>query len=507
MFGELHDEGINPLFSIRTTSLGVVKRWQLNIDQLPEKVLLEIFDFYRTGMVNDPSFGSKTSVEAWQVLIHVCQRWRFIVFGSLHYLDLRLCCTPNTPVKGTLDVWPALPLMIEGDMTLKYNSGMGNILAALEQSNRICRVSLLHLWGWQLHKVLAAMQGHFPVLTDLRLSSAGEMPAFGGIPDSFLDGSALRLRYFSLSGIPFPGLPNLLLSATQLVSIKLTDVPDSGYISSEAMVALISVLTSLKSFSLEFRSPRSRPDRDRETQHLPPSQRSVLPDLYDFCFKGDTGYLEDLVICIDAPGLHRLILSFFDQVDFGCPQLYQFINRTPTFTALEEVHVQFGYGTASFIHRHCSSDTYDKDDNLQIYVSCTEPERQLSAIEQVCNSLSRPLSPVEDLFIEQQYSQMVWENDVIEKTLWLQILLPFTAVRILHISEELAPGIAAALRGLVGARIAEVLPNLKTILVDGFGPSEHFLKNIGQFAIERELFAPPVSSVSDFDKNLNMELM
>jgi hypothetical protein len=53
------------------------------------------------------------------------------------------------------------------------------------------------------------------------------------IPDSFLDGSAPRLRIFTFNNIPFPELPKLLLSATHLVHLRLFNIPHSGYISPE----------------------------------------------------------------------------------------------------------------------------------------------------------------------------------------------------------------------------------------------------------------------------------
>jgi hypothetical protein len=88
---------------------------------------------------------------------------------------------------------------------------MDNIIAALGQSNRVREVFLWDLAGWQLEKVSAAMRVPFPELIDLQLGSNGETVLV--IPDSFLHGSAPRLRIFELSGIPFPGLPKLLLSA------------------------------------------------------------------------------------------------------------------------------------------------------------------------------------------------------------------------------------------------------------------------------------------------------
>jgi hypothetical protein len=89
------------------------------------------------------------------------------------------------------------------------------------------------------------MQVPFPELTYLHLSSNGETTPV--IPDFFLDGSAPSLQELRLYGIPFPGLPNLILSATHLVYLSLIDIPHSGYISPEAIVALISLLSSLDS--------------------------------------------------------------------------------------------------------------------------------------------------------------------------------------------------------------------------------------------------------------------
>jgi hypothetical protein len=68
------------------------------------------------------------------------------------------------------------------------------------------------------------------------------------IPDSFLGGSALDA-----------GFPKLLLSATHLVYLRLSNTPHSGYISPEAIVAPLSVLSDLETLSLRLQSPQSRP--------------------------------------------------------------------------------------------------------------------------------------------------------------------------------------------------------------------------------------------------------
>ena len=74
------------------------------VDTLPNLILLEIFDLYLFEQMG----------ERWHTMVHVCQKWRNVVFGSPHRLDLRLICTARTPVRKTLDVWPLLPIVVLG---------------------------------------------------------------------------------------------------------------------------------------------------------------------------------------------------------------------------------------------------------------------------------------------------------------------------------------------------------------------------------------------------------
>ena len=466
------------------------------IDVLPDDVLLEIFDFY-VGM-NSDTMGpelpdvEKRRVEGWQSLVHVCRRWRSLVFQSSSRLDLHLYCTPETPARDTLDVWPALPLLVRGSMA--STPGM-DIIVALGQSNGVRQVIL---WGFvdrQFEKVLAAMQVPFPQLTVLELAAPDDeaLPAVP-IPDSFLGGSAPLLKFFWLSGIPFPGLPNLLLSANHLIYIYLLNIPHSGYISPQAIVALLPALSSLEILALGFRSPQSRPGRGY--RRLPPPYRFILPALKELIFKGVTEYLEELVIHIDTPQLDRMDITFFNQINFDCPRLAQFINRTPTLTP-DKGYVEFDDTSANIsLRSRTSMSSYD---DSVIRILCSGSDWQLSSIEQVCNLSLPHLSTVEDLYIKHEYGRLVWENDVIEKTLWLDLLLPFTAVKNLYVFGVFAPGIAAALQELVGGGTEAVLPSLQNIFVDELNPSGAFQKNIRPFVAARQRSDHPIT-ISIWDK-------
>ena len=263
-------------------------------------------------------------------------------------------------------------------------------------------------------------------------------------------------------------------------TLRLYSIPHSSYISPEAIVALISVLSSLTTLSLGFQSPQSCPDR--ETRRPPPPKRSVIPSLDYFFFNGVVEYLEDVVTCIDTPQLDNMRITFFNQIDFDTPRLAQFINRTPKL-GKRDATVAF-YDNIAYVGLSPGT--------LEIGISCIVLDWQLSAIEQVCNSSSHPLSMVANLYIKQDY-RLLWRKDTIESTLWLQLLFPFTAVKNLYLSKSVAPGISAALQELVEGRITEVLPSLQNIFVEDLRGSRPFQERIGQFVAARQLSDHPIT--------------
>jgi hypothetical protein len=447
------------------------------IDVLYDDVLLEIFDYHITG---DRYQTTIKATKAWQSLVHVCRRWRSLVFGSPRRLNLRLVCTAGTPAREILDVWPALPLFVDGVI---YSTSVDNIVDALGHSDRVCGIHLrTRITGslpWD--KVLAAMQVPFPALTGLLLLCHRDETA-PIIPDTFMGGSAPRLRYLKLDRIPFPGLPNLLLSATHLVNLDLSDISLSGYISPEGMATCLSGLTSLDhlTISLEFYYSRSR-------RRPPPMTRSILPSLTWFWFKGAGEYLDDLVARIDAPRLSYLFLTFpLDQMNFDTPHLVQFISRTPRFQEPNEAHVTLDLDAE--VKLLCPSDAGDHA-RLCVQISYEDLEADLgpSSIAQVCAMCLPPLPTVENLrlgvFNESLYSELEWKENV-ENNQWLELLRPFTGVKNFYLSEEFQSDMASALQELIGGRTTEVLPFLQNIFLARFEPSQEAIE---QFVAARRL--------------------
>ena len=444
----------------------------MTIDILPDVALLTIFEFY----VDE-------APTAWRTLAHVCRNWRYIVFGSPRRLNLRLYCTASTPVKKLLGVWPLFPIVVCVDNDEMWDIwGEKNIIAALKHKDRICAVDLLFVPNSKWGKFLAAMQQPFPELTRLQLMFEDDR-ATPVIPSSFLGGSAPRLQTFILHYTTFPGLPNLLLSATHLLHLDLWGIPPSGYISPEAMVTCLSSLTNLERLIIHFQSSQSRPDRS-----LPPQKRILLPVLTKFRFKGFGIYLGDLVAQIDTPLLNELDITFSPQLVSDTPQLTDFISRTPNVKAHDEARLVFANWHVSVT----IPETFEGAVDLGI--TYEQSYWQLLSLAQVCglSSLQALISPVERLYVlENIYLGLRWQDDT-ESSRWLELFRPFTNVKGLYISEQFGPHIVSALQELVGERVTEVLPTLQTLFLEVMPQSGPVQEAIGQFVSARQLSGHPI---------------
>ena len=451
----------------------------VTIDILPEDALLEMFDFY----LHD------TNLDAWHKLVHVCRKWRNVIFSSPRRLNLRLYCNARTPARKMLNIWPGLPIFLYNSGHEKW--GMDNIFATFKHTDRICELSLFDIPSSQSEKVLAEMQQPFPGLTGLHLGFDDETPLV--VPASFLGGSAPLLQILDLNNIPFPGLPKLLLSAIHLVSLSLLEIPYSGHFSPEVLVTCLSVLTRLESLRIGFKSPRSR--AGQKSRHPPP--RTLLPFLTKLYFKGVCEYLDDLVARIDAPLLDSLHMTFFNQLIFDTPQLAQFICHAPKIKAQHRAYVAFA---DSYVQVTLPQTSYGTP-GLELNISCSQIDWQLSSLMQVCSS-SFPqalMHTVEDLYISED--RFSWQDDI-EINQWLEILHPFTAVKDLKLSWDFTRHIAPAVQELIGERTMEVLPALQTLSIDVTPtrdepiPSEFPFpsqESIERFVVARKLVGHPIT--------------
>ena len=469
---------------------------RVTIDGLPDNVLLDTFEFCLGKddpdvVFDDDEDDDNHGYDEWQTLVHVCCRWRWVVFTSPRRLDLKLYCTQQRSVNSkTLDIWPELPIVVVARDIESKEDGT-NVIAALRHHNRVCKIDYYNeAFQDPLLEEFAEIDEPFPALTSLYLASyyARNVPV---LPDSFLGGSAPRLRSLELFGIPYPSIGKLLSSTTNLVRLSLWRIPHSGYISPETIIPCLSMLPRLGELFLGFRYPRSPARRAR--RHPPPLTRRVLPSLTCLPFNGDIEYLEDILSQIETPMLNYSEFHFFNQLVFDTPLLGHFIRRTETFMTTHTAHVAFSsLAVAVTLSGREGMDNND-DEAQELRISCKALDWQLSALPQVLNSFLPSLSTLESLNIAVSHKDWRGEIEIIQ---WREFFHPFTSVKIMTLQDEASVRLVVpALRELSGERATEVLPALQnlSLTTSGSSPSGPLKEAIEEFIATRQLYSHPVT--------------
>jgi hypothetical protein len=456
----------------------------LTIDLLPEDVLVEIFDFCKL-VSSTPSWGWQ-----WHTLVHVCRRWRSIVFASQHRLDLRLFCTYGTPVKKTLDCWPPLPIAIRysDTMSLSHPDDDENIIAALQYRGRVCEIELT-VGSSLFTKLSPLMQESFPSLESLTLKPRDNVAL--ALPSAFLGASTTRLRNLCLDAITPPALPTFLPSFKNLVCLRLLRIPDSAYISPDALLAGLASTTQLKILSVQFatQNPPPPPPYSTSTAHSPSMRHVVLPALCYFEFRGTSEFLENLVARIrSTPSLARTHISFFDQSSLEIPQISQFVSRMAALRELSfeaKVHLREDGVLISFSRREGGSGPegagkegasgptglpYAAEEWLRLHVSCAQLGQQVPLMAQICRQISPLLlSGVRKLEIVSS-AMPLSPHDVADASEWVGLFHTFSGVKELHVSYRSVPDVARTLRHVAqesaGAEV--LLPALRDLHFDWF---------------------------------------
>ncbi|KAI0300370.1 hypothetical protein BC826DRAFT_674603 [Russula brevipes] len=281
---------------------------------------------------------------------------------------------------------------------------------------------------------------------------------------------------YCISGIA----KSLLSSASHLVTLWLGRIPPvSGYISPAALATCLAALPNLEELHIDFRSSVIR--QSRTVPSSPPYV--VLPAVTSFCFKGDGGYLEDLVGQIDTPMVQTISITLHGG-SYHLPQLYPFVCRAGRLEASDHVAVEFDV-LGIYLK-------FKPSDNFQLAVTCYGLARQVSSMAQLCHELSPLLTGVErlDLHGKRLASQPAWEH-VVDPP-WSELFQLFIAVKRLFVSKKLGPIVATALRGFTGERSTEVFPELRSLFLEEHQPSGRVQEATSPFVASRKVFDRPV---------------
>ena len=392
----------------------------------------------------------------WHTLIHVCRRWRQVVFASPIRLDLQLLCTYGTPVRKNLGCWPAFPIVI--DYSFRSLDSEDNVIAALEHPSRVRRIKLTvtnTLW----RKLATFMQEPFPALTHLSIFSAETNVPL--LPSRFLGGSAPYLRELRFHGMPTLALPTLLSSAGNLVNLVLSDcdIPQDDY---AALVTSLAMLPRLNNLSIAF-----VPCADHWQIHPLPETRAVLPSLTSFTFDGESTFLEDFVSQIDTPLLNFIDITFLHFPDAHIPQLSEFINRSALkLSRFRDAKIYFDDGDTIYIFLGpgVGPDAFP----IAIHItSCEGTYDQVSCMAQMLSQTPAMLSNVVHLEIKAERPYRLEDDyEELDSIDWLELLRPFTAVETLHVSHEFSVMVAHALEEMPAETANQVLPALYSLLLD-----------------------------------------
>ena len=183
----------------------------------------------------------------------------------------------------------------------------------------------------------------------------------------------------------------------------------------------------------------------------------------------------------------EVILSDEDQLEFDIPLLRDFIWRTNLLNAPHRADIFFtDYDSGISLFQRKGGVDFKV---LNLVIPSFAPDLQLSGLTQACNALLLPLPSLELLSIHKSKYELLplqWQNEV-ENHRWLEFLRPFIAVKDLVLDEPAVLFVASALAGLIEERVAEILPVLQNIVLDGFPSSSPVPKGIATFIAVREI--------------------
>lgn len=150
-------------------------------------------------------------------------------------------------------------------------------------------------------------------------------------------------------------------------------------------------------------------------------------------------------------------MRFFGQFMIHTPRLHDSLSGAERLNVHNPATSRFSMGVVNFERNSMS---------LTLTILCSEPDRQLSAMAQLCNSPLPPFSDLESLQIRnKEIGGSHWQDNE-EYSRWLGLVGLFSSVKHLYLSRNLVPRVALALGELTGKRVNGALPALQTLFLE-----------------------------------------
>ena len=441
-----------------------------SIHILDDDSLLNIFHLYRPAVFDGDEhddhrlFGGKKWYRErwWYQLVHVCQRWRDLIFRSASHLDLCLVCTFGTPITDMLANSPPFPLIIDypGQDHPIAAECENEIIFALEQHHERVRRIRLFVPTPNIERLITVIEGEYPILEYLILATPIEDKSTGlMLTETF---HAPHLRHLQLTGIAIPIGSRLLTTAVGLIVLALNMKHPSGYLQPNTLLQWISFMPELEMLAVFFGFPVLSRDVERQLMRAPITTHVTLPNLLGLTFRGASAYMEAFVPHITTSRLEKCQIALPNQLTISIPRLLQFINTTE--------NLRFNRAAFLFYDERVTVGVYPDENakaySLSLVVDCWHLDWQVSSAVQISNALSQKFSAVVYLtFGHEEHSRSSGERNEVDRNEWRKLLMSFNNVKTLDIRDYgLVGEFSHCLQLDDGEHPLELLPELQELI-------------------------------------------
>ena len=450
------------------------------IHDLDDDSLLIIFSLCRPIILDEIEVTNVQFLEGqwnherwWYRLVHVCRRWRHIVFESASHLRLSLVCARGTPVAKMLAHSPPLPITVDhfyekdDDITLEDEEG---IILALQHRGRVRRIRLMNPIPI-LQKFIIALNGEFPNLQYLLIwhqryhDPIIENTVNLNFPETF---RAPNLRQLGIENFATPIESPLLTTMADLTALYLGKIPSSAYFHPNALLQLLSLMPQLERLAISFNCYNSSRDIERQLSRTPIVTRVTLPNLRYLTFGGTSTYLEVLLPWVTVPLLEKLHVYFFNRMIYFIPHLRQLISTAR--------NIRHKIVTVTFERESLRVLTYPHKEarlsTLCMQLGGRHLDWQVVSAAQVCQALKTVFSAVENLTLKysRHYISSEWNRQA-DRTHWIEFLGSFGKVKTLRADYGLVEQVSRALQPGEGESPTELFPELQELLYSSKGSS------------------------------------
>ena len=393
--------------------------------------------------------------------MHVCRRWRRLIFETSSFLGIYLVCNPRVPVAAMLAHFPStLPLAIDyirWDRRTAARQQEGMMLA-LRRPERVRRIRIsVPDWVHPLRRqrLIMAIDDEFPKLEFFYIArsfDSSEEHSALVLPDKF---RAPRLRNLILFSLSLSIQSPVITTALGLVTLSLLLSPPFNRFHPNDLLQLVSRTPQLE--TLDFRSDVSRSDLRRQLSRMPITVYAVLPKLRWFGFNGSSAYLNALLPQVSAPLLDKLQLGFADGFVLPLPDIFHFVNQAENLRC-GSANLAFSRRAVVMKVRPCAgAKTY----SVKTTVFCTHAWHQISFAAEICNELRIPLSEIQYLSLECSISPTPFDGT--NRLRCRQILKSFGNLMTLRVPLGLVREVSNALQSQDGESPMEILPELREL--------------------------------------------